>query len=309
MCFSFRQKRAALFTSIPPVSYTGVLRNEHGGQSGLLMFLSTLRFFSITLAILTNHACIVQTFAAGNEEIGGRVLPIGPQLCQDMKTHGVLTARAPLACERLKLVKFSYIDFNGNIKTDGRAVVLDAISQQVLELFTELKNSHFPIGRAELMDVYDGDDDASMDNNNTSSFNDRNIAGTNNLSLHAYGAAIDINPRQNPNIISEGEKVAIKPALGADYVQRSVPAPGMAEQAVPIFARHGFVIWGGAWNNPKDYQHFQLDRGIAEKLVELPAEQASEYFNAYVSACRSCLEKKPGISGSDLALCAANPEN
>jgi hypothetical protein len=309
MCFSFRQKRAALFTSTPPVSYTGVPRNEHGGQSGLLMFLSKLRFFSITLATLTNHACIVQTFAASNEEIGGRVLPIEPQLCQDMKTHGVLTARGPLTCERLKLVNFSYIDFNGNLKTDGMAIVLDAISQQVLELFTELKNSHFPIERAELMDAYSGDDDASMDNNNTSSFNDRNIAGSDKLSLHAYGAAIDVNPRQNPNIISEGEKVVVKPALGADYVQRSVPAPGMAEQVVSIFARHGFVIWGGAWNNPKDYQHFQLDRGIAEKLVTLTAGQASEYFKEYVLACRNCLDKNPGISGSDLASCAAKPEN
>jgi hypothetical protein len=273
------------------------------------MFLTTLRVFIIILAILSNHRFIVRAFAGDNQEAGGRVLPVGPQLCQDMRAHGVLTERGLLTCERLKLVNFNYIDFNGHIRADGRIVVLDAISQHVLELFNELKNSNFPIERVELMDVYNGDDDASMDNNNTSAFNDRNIAGSDKISLHAYGAAIDINPRQNPNIMWKGEEVVVTPALGADYVQRLAAKPGMAEQAVPIFARHGFVIWGGAWQNPKDYQHFQLDRKIAERLAELPAGQASEYFNQYVLACRNCLDNKPGISGPDLASCAVNPEN
>jgi hypothetical protein len=220
-----------------------------------------------------------------------------------------LTGRGPLTCERLKLVNFSYIDFAGNIKTDGRIMVLDAISQHVLELFNELKHNNFSIERAELLDVYNGDDDVSMDNNNTSAFNDRTIAGSDRLSLHAYGAAIDINPRQNPYIVSNGKEVMVTPALGVNYVQRSPPHPGMAERAVPIFARHGFVIWGGAWQNPKDYQHFQLDRKIAERLATLTAEQANAYFNKYVLACRKCIDHEPGIGSSDLASCASKSEN
>jgi hypothetical protein len=273
------------------------------------MYLAMRRFCLIILSILGHHGFIVHAFAGDNQETGGRVLPVDSQLCQDMMAHGVLTGRGPLTCKRLKLVDFSYIDFAGNIKTDGRIMVLDAISQHVLELFNELKYNNFPVERAELMDVYNGDDDASMDNNNTSAFNYRTIAGSDKLSLHAYGAAIDINPRQNPNIMRKGEEVVVKPALGVDYLQRSTPIPGMAERAVPIFARHGFVIWGGAWQNPKDYQHFQLDRKIAERLVTLTAEQASEYFNKYVLACRNCLDHEPGISSSDLASCAAKLEN
>jgi hypothetical protein len=282
-----------------------------------LMLLAILRFLLI-LAVLSNHAFIATAVASDNQEPGGHILPIEPQLCQDMKTHGVLTGSGPLTCERLKLVDFSYIDFQGDLKTGGSVIVLDAISQQVLELFNELKNKHFPIERAELMDVYNGDDDASMDNNNTSAFNDRTIAGSDKLSLHAYGAAIDINPRQNPHILrnpnvlrkgGKGEEIVVKPALGLDYVQRSQQNPGMAERAVPIFARHGFVIWGGAWQNPKDYQHFQLDRKIAEKLVTLTADQASEYFSKYVLACRNCLDNAPGIGSSALAECAENTEN
>jgi hypothetical protein len=272
------------------------------------MLFATLRIFLTIFAILSNHRFIVRSFAGDSQENAGRVLPIEPQLCQDMKTHGVLTGRGPLTCERLKLVSFSYIDFNGDIKAGGRVVVLDAISRQVLELFNELKNSHFPVERAELMEVYNGNDGASMDDNNTSAFNDRPIAGSDKLSLHAYGAAIDINPRQNPNIVRDGEEIVVKPALGSAYVQRSTPIPGMAEPAVPIFARHGFVIWGGGWQNPKDYQHFQLDRNIAEKLVALTAEQAGEYFNKYVLACGRCLDDEPGIRGSELAACAAKQD-
>jgi len=273
------------------------------------MFLEMLRIFIIILVILGNHAFIIQAFAEDSEEIDGRILPVEPQLCHEMKVHGVLTGRGPLTCERLRLVNFSYIDFDGKVKIDGRVAVLDAISQQVLELFSELKRGQFQIAKARLMDAYNGDDDASMDDNNTSAFNDRNIAGSDRISLHAYGAAIDINPRQNPYIKWGGEAAMVKPVRSGDYVQRSPRFPGMAEPAVPIFARHGFVIWGGAWSNPKDYQHFQLDRGIAEKLVELPAKQAREYFNEYVSACRNCLDNKPGISGPDLASCAVNREN
>jgi hypothetical protein len=273
------------------------------------MLLATLRIFIIIFAILSNHGFIVWAFAGDSQDNGGRVLPVEPQLCQDMKARSVLTGRGPLTCERLRLVSFSYVDFKGNIKTGGRVVVLDAISQQVLELFNELKNIRFPVERAELMEVYNGNDDASMDNNNTSAFNDRLIAGSDKLSLHAYGAAIDINPRQNPNIARDGKETVVKPALGSDYVQRAAPIPGMAEPAVPIFARHGFVIWGGGWENPIDYQHFQLDRKIAEKLVALTAEEAIEYFNKYVLACRNCLGNQPGIGGSELASCAIKAEN
>jgi len=272
------------------------------------MFLVTLRFILIILTILGSQASSFQAFA-GDDEIDGRVLAVEPQLCQDMKAHGVLTGRGPLTCQRLRLVEFSYVDFNGGVKTDGKIVVLDAISMQVLELFGELKRNRFQIEKTKLMEAYNGDDDASMSDNNTSAFNDRAIAGSDKISLHAYGAAIDINPRQNPFIRSEDAEVTIHPALGADYAERSTPRPGMAEPAVPVFARHGFVIWGGGWTNPKDYQHFQLDREIAEKLVELPAEQASEYFNAYVLACRNCLNNKPGMSGPALASCAAKREN
>src|SRR5579864_4807250 len=103
------------------------------------MFLKNFRLLFVILAFSGNPAAIAQVLAASNEEAGGRVLPVDSQLCQNMKSHGVLTGRGPLTCERLRLVIFSYVDFNGTAKRDGRIVVLDAISQQVLDLFNELR--------------------------------------------------------------------------------------------------------------------------------------------------------------------------
>ena len=49
-----------------------------------------------------------------------------------------------------------------------------------------------------LVDDYGGDDDRSMAADNTSGFNCRRVAGSSSWSAHAYGAAIDINPVENP---------------------------------------------------------------------------------------------------------------
>jgi hypothetical protein len=42
-----------------------------------------------------------------------------------------------------------------------------------------------PIAKARLINHYDGSDDASIADDNTSAFNSRIVAGTNSLSLHA----------------------------------------------------------------------------------------------------------------------------
>ena len=56
----------------------------------------------------------------------------------------------------------------------------------------------YPIESIRLIDDYGADDTKSMEANNTSAFNYRIVEGTSHLSKHAYGRAIDINPRVNP---------------------------------------------------------------------------------------------------------------
>ena len=94
--------------------------------------------------------------------------------------------------------------------------------------------------------------------NNTSCFNYRVIAGTDKLSNHAYGLAIDINPRINP-YIRQGE------TADTVYAQRDVKkCRGKYRKYMiqkddyiyRLFQKYGFS-WGGDWSSVKDYQHFE----------------------------------------------------
>ncbi len=71
-------------------------------------------------------------------------------------------------------------------------------------------------------------------------YNYRNIAGTNTLSKHAHGNAVDINWTDNPR----GKAGAIP-----------------ADLARQLAAKHG-MTWGGDWSNP-DPMHFEVAGGTA----------------------------------------------
>jgi hypothetical protein len=195
-----------------------------------------------------------------------------------MQRHHVLNAHAPVGCDRLALVTFPFVDFSGASHSDGQIVVLDAVDEEVLDIFQELYQRKFPLESAKLMDEFNGDDSASMLANNTSGFNDRNIAGGTVISMHAYGTALDINPVQNPAIVKTDGVTTISPPNGESFTNRSIRRPGMAEEVIPIMRRHGFVVWGGVWNNPKDYQHFQVDRPLSDVLMKMSSDSAKAYF-------------------------------
>lgn len=99
----------------------------------------------------------------------------------------------------------------------------------------------------------------SMEDNNTSCFNFRPVPGSDHLSQHAYGRAIDINPLYNPYITEEG----YSPANAGEYVDRTQDTPNKIDTddlCYQLFTEHGF-FWGGNWNSVKDYQHFQKKQG------------------------------------------------
>jgi hypothetical protein len=157
------------------------------------------------------------------------------------------------AFEALSVLTMSHRDFSGGVRT-GQLVVASALAPQVLAIFAELFALGFPIERMEPVDAFGGDDDAAMAANNTSAFNFRNIAGSDVLSRHALGAAIDINPRENPMIV--GDRIC--PPAGAAFTDRGALRPGMIVRPGPVvalFASYGWD-WGGDWSHMKDYHHF-----------------------------------------------------
>ena len=178
------------------------------------------------------------------------IAPISDALCRDMRSTKVLNPGAPVGCERLRLVRFSYVGFDGATHDDGELVVLDAVADHVLAIFVALRSRAFPIASARLMNHYHGNDDASMARNNTSAFNVRRVEGTNSMSLHAYGVAIDLNPIQNPYVERGARGIEVSPPAGSGYVGRQDPPPrhgrGGGRRCSPIMALRSGAATGRA---------------------------------------------------------------
>ncbi len=159
---------------------------------------------------------------------------------------------------QLVYVEVLHYDFNSQVKS-GELVVNSRIAEQVLAVFKELFEARYAIEKLVLIDDYDANDDRSMADNNSSAFNYRTIAGTNRLSNHAMGLAIDINPLYNPYIQVRDGITNIYPANGIVYTDRSLDNPYYIHKndiCYTTFLKHGFT-WGGDWDPSKDYQHFE----------------------------------------------------
>ena len=161
----------------------------------------------------------------------------------------------------LNYVGLKYIDFEGKEQT-GELICNKAVAQDMTEIFYELYRNEYRIERMRLIDEYGGDDTASMADNNTSCFNYRVVDGTSNLSKHAYGLAIDVNPYYNPYVVfqrnADGSDY-ISPPGSEIYADRSQSFAYKIDEndlCYRLFTEHGFT-WGGNWNSTKDYQHFQ----------------------------------------------------
>jgi len=210
-----------------------------------------------------------------------------------MKSHNVLHRGAPVGCDRLRLVRFEHVGFDGRLHR-GEIAVMDAVAEHVRRIFRSLAEMNFPIEKARLMNSYDGDDDAAIADNNTSGFNHRNVEGSSGLSLHAYGLAIDLNPKLNPYVRRDrsGRLLSVSPPSSIDYVRRSRsfanPRLGMAESVLDLFAEHGFTVWGGYWPYEVDYQHFAVSRTLALRLARLPAADAQTLFEETTRKHETC---------------------
>lgn len=155
--------------------------------------------------------------------------------------------------EELRYIKVGYVGFDGETH-QGELVANREVSEDLLEIFKTLFENSYKIEKVKLVDDYEGDDNLSMADNNSSAFNYRVIPNTNILSNHAAGKAIDINPLYNPYIVGE----RILPPDGEKYVDRSLEDDRYIKKddiLYNTFISHGWS-WGGEWTHAKDYQHF-----------------------------------------------------
>ncbi|MEU8386027.1 M15 family metallopeptidase, partial [Streptosporangium sp. NPDC048865] len=129
----------------------------------------------------------------------------------------------PVPVSDLRLITMTYWGFDDKPHT-GELVVNKAAVDDIVSVFNRLYDWRWPIYKMRLVDAYKADDYASIDADNTSAFNCRPAEGSSSWSKHAYGLAIDINPRENPYIYANGTG---SHENARKFFKRPVRAPGV----------------------------------------------------------------------------------
>lgn len=161
----------------------------------------------------------------------------------------------------LRYLRALHVDMEGNTRV-GEMVVAASVADDVIDIFHQLYDAKRPIRKMVLVDEYDASDEASCADGNTSAFNFRPVSGGTELSMHAYGLAIDVNTFENPYCIPERDYVF--PPEAARFADRSLQEPGMIHEGDlcwRLFTERGWT-WGGSWSTPIDYQHFEYRAGL-----------------------------------------------
>ena len=166
----------------------------------------------------------------------------------------------PVPLSRLRLLTVSHWGFDGRARA-GQLVVNREVAGPLVGVFRRLHELRFPIRHLRFSDLYGPASSRPADGDISGSFVCRQAvpspctggSGTGSWSNHAYGRAIDLNPRENPYV---GCGMTRDPR-SRPYLDRSRLRPGMVTPAVVRAFRSIGWGWGGDWTGAtKDYMHF-----------------------------------------------------
>jgi D-alanyl-D-alanine carboxypeptidase-like protein len=207
----------------------------------------------VLLALTTTEA------GAQQEAYRSSIRPLPPSVRADL-TGRFWHRGCPVHLTNLHLLTVTHWGFDGRPRT-GQLIV-DALSAQGLSrVFARLYELRFPIRHMRLADAYGPEEAQPADGDVTASFECRQsvpspcVGGSRSgrWSNHAYGLALDLNPRENPYV---GCGRTRDPTRAA-YLDRSRLRPGMVTPAVVQAFRSIGWGWGGDWSgDTKDYMHF-----------------------------------------------------
>jgi hypothetical protein len=189
--------------------------------------------------------------------------PLPAPVKAQLKAGGFWKQGCPVPLSGLRLLTVSHWGWDGKRKT-GQLIVNARAAQPLRGVFRKLYGLHFPIRHMRLDDFYVRARDRPGDV--TASFECRQAVpspctggkGTGSWSQHAYGLAVDLNPRENP-YVGCGQS---RDPTARRYRDRSRHRKGMVTpRSVAAFASIGWG-WGGAWaGDTKDYMHFSSTGG------------------------------------------------
>ena len=188
------------------------------------------------------------------------VEPLPGPVKTQLKERGFWHKGCPVPLSGLRLLTVSHRAFRGGTKT-GQLIVNERAARPLARVFRKLYRLHFPIRHMLLDDAYGSRRVRPRDGDVSGSFECREAVpspctggkGTGSWSMHAYGLAVDVNPRENP-YVGCGQS---RDPTARRYRDRSRHRPGMVTpRAVAAFRSIGWG-WGGSWTgNTKDYMHF-----------------------------------------------------
>jgi hypothetical protein len=193
------------------------------------------------------------------------VEPLPRPVQQQLKEGGFWQRGCPVPLSGLRLLTVSYRDFDGQAQT-GQLIVNKSAARQLVGVFRRLYRLHYPIRHMTFADMYGPRRGRPPDGDVSGSFHCRQAvpspctggSGTGSWSMHAYGLAIDLNPRENPYV---GCGQSRDPA-SRRYHDRSRHRRGMVTRRVIDAFRSIGWGWGGWWSgNTKDYMHFSSTGG------------------------------------------------
>jgi len=205
------------------------------------MNLSNIKFLLLSIAVLIAQLNFLYT-QNNKAEI------VDSDLNFVQATKGTNAPKAVL--DSLCLVNVKYYSFDGKIHK-GQLVVHKLLRQDVEDIFNLILQEKFPVAKVIPIVKYLWSDEASMEDNNSSSFNYRFVAGTKRISNHALGRAVDINPFNNPVIYESGR-------ISPGRAKYDTTKPGTFSKnnvIVQEFLKRGWR-WGGNFNSFKDNHHF-----------------------------------------------------
>jgi hypothetical protein len=188
------------------------------------------------------------------------IRPLPAPLRAELRTRHYWHAGCPVARSGLALLSVTYHGFDGRPHA-GQMVVNANAAPAIAGVFRRLYGLRFPIRDMSVADFYGPPRKGVPIDDITASFSCREAVpspcvggtGTGSWSMHAFGLAVDVNPRENPYV---GCGQSRDPATRR-YFDRTRHRRGMlTARAIGAFASAGWG-WGGAWaGDTKDYMHF-----------------------------------------------------
>jgi hypothetical protein len=213
----------------------------------------------ITLAAVLSVAAATSTNAAATPQTGVKRVTHAQQ--RMIVAAGEWHRGCPVSMTQLRVLTFRYYGFDRETHI-GQLVVNMKAADPLARVFGKLYRMRFPIRDAAFSSAYgphafqSGDVTASFECRNAGASPCSSSSTTHHWSNHAFGLAVDLDPRENPYVGCgmTRDKTAIS------YMNRKRHRRGMVTPAVVRAFRSIGWGWGGSWvGSTKDYMHFSFN--------------------------------------------------